>query len=96
MTPGYGVGQGNIYATQPLNNIISNNINSNIKTQYDIADKKDKQYIDDIISTWSVGKNNAEFDAYVDSAVRLGEKKQYANIIKQYSDNIDQYIQLQQ
>ena len=96
MTPGYGAGQGNVYATQPLNNIISNNINSNIKTQYNIADKKDKQYIDDIISTWSVGKNNAEFDAYVDSAVRLGEKKQYANIIKQYSDNIDQYIQLQQ
>lgn len=65
------------------------------RAPYGTENSRDKAYLDDIISTWSIGKNNAEFDAYVDAGIRLGEKKQYANIIKQYSDNINNYIQLQ-
>jgi hypothetical protein len=56
---------------------------------------KNREYIDDIISTWAVGKNNAEVDAYVDSGIRLGEKQQYANAIQRYSDNIQKYVDLQ-
>lgn len=63
--------------------------------KYNIGDERDKNYIDDVISTFSVGKNNAEFDAYIDAGIRLGEKKQYANVIQKYSDNLSDYISLQ-
>lgn len=56
---------------------------------------KNRDYIDNIISTWNISKNNVEFDTYVDSNIRLGEKKQYADIIQMYNDNIKQYVELQ-
>lgn len=46
------------------------------------------------MSTWNIGKNQAEIEAYLDSNVRLGEKKQYVDAIKMYSDNLAKYVDL--
>ena len=77
-------------------NLLGDFVANKVKEKVDGIFDKNREYIDDIISTWAVGKNNAEFDTYVDSGIRLGEKQQYANIIKQYNDNISRYTQLQQ
>lgn len=56
-----------------------------------LLDRKYKDrsdWYDDVVSTMMVNKNNAEFEAYVDAGIRLGEKQQYADIIQKYSDNI--------
>lgn len=70
-------------------------IRDNVRGFIDKAFDKNRDYIDNILSTWNISKNNSEFDAYVDSGIRLGEKKQYADIIQTYNDNIKQYIDLQ-
>jgi len=50
-------------------------IRDNVRGFIDKAFDKNRDYIDNILSTWNISKNNSEFDAYVDSGIRLGEKK---------------------
>jgi hypothetical protein len=60
-----------------------------------LATQNDKdEYVKDVVSTWNIGKNQAEIEAYLDSNVRLGEKKQYVDAIKIYSDNLSKYVDL--
>lgn len=76
-------------------NFFGDKVANAVKSYFEDKADSNRDYIDDVISTWNISKNNAEFDTYVDTGIRLGEKKQYANIIKQYNDNLDRYTQLQ-
>jgi hypothetical protein len=74
--------------------LFGDNAGRKIKGWIDNTIQKNRDYLDDIISTWAVSKNDTEVDAYVDAGIRLGEKQQYANAIAQYNDNLKNYIQL--
>lgn len=76
--------------------LFGDNAGRKIKGWIDNTIQKNRDYLDDIISTWAVSKNDTEADTYIDAGIRLGEKQQYANAIAQYNDNLKNYIQLQQ
>jgi len=48
----------------------------------------------DVISTLGIGKNSAEVQTRLSDNPMLGEKKQYAQAAKIYTDNYKRYIEL--
>lgn len=48
----------------------------------------------DAVSAYNIQKNKVEIDKYVGDIATNNEKKQYADIIKTYSDNLKDYIEL--
>ena len=51
-------------------------------------------YTKDAIAAFNIQKNKVEIDKYVGDITTNNEKKQYADIIKTYSDNLKDYIDL--